>query len=411
MLSRRGFLASSAALAATSPRAHLRTLAARAELDDFIRAKMQRDQIPGVAACLSTGEGIRWAGTYGWANIERRVPMTIDTLQNICSISKTFTTAALMQLRDAGRFRLDDDVSDYLPFPIRNPKHPRARITFRHLTTHRSSIRDGSAYARRYACGDPQLALGDWIRGYFTKGGRDYDVGENFHSWAPEGDWDYCNVAYGLIAYLVENISGTGFPTYCRQRIFAPLGMPETSWYLADIDTARHATPYTLVAEGKTRGPSWGGVEQGVIREPGAVGNLPPGLQPNCLYNHPNYPDGFLRTSVNQLSRYARAYLNGGALGRYRLLQESTVREMMTPNFRGQTRIQGITWYGWTASSVRNQVLWGHGGSDPGINTDFRLLPSEGFAAIAFMNTNGVRPEEITERILALAPALAAGAS
>lgn len=406
MISRRRFVATSALLA-VSPRLELQNLLARTELDDFIRSKMKRDQIPGVAACLCTAEGIRWAGTYGWANLERRVPMTIDTLQNICSISKTVTTAALMQLRDAGRLRLDDDVNDYLPFPIRNPNHRRTAITIRHLTTHQSSIRDGSAYARRYACGDPSLSLGEWIRSYFTGGGTDFNAAENFHPWAPASRWDYCNVAYGLIAYLVERISGTAFPTYCRERVFAPLGMPETSWFLADIDTSRHATPYTLVAEGKARGPSWGGVAQGVLREAGADGPLAPGLQPNCLYNHPNYPDGFLRTSVNQLSRYARAHLNGGRLGGHRLLREETIREMMTPYHRGQTRIQGLTWYGWTASSVRNQILWGHGGSDPGINTDFRVLPSEGVAAIAFMNTNGVRPEEITERILMLAPALA----
>jgi len=418
MVSRRAFLTSSAATFIVQPRSPASaggatppSRTAQSTLDAFIRAKMRRDRIPGVAACLCTPEGIRWAGTYGWANIERRVPMTIDALQNICSISKTFTTLALMQLWEAGRFRLDDDVNRYLSFPVRNPNHPRAPITFRHLLTHRSSIRDGSAYTRRYQCGDPSLALGDWIRGYLTEGGADYRREENFHRWAPETEWDYCNVAYGLIAHLVETIAGTPFPAYCRERIFAPLGMPETAWFLREIDVTRHVAPYTLVEADKARGPSWGGLPVGVLREDAASGKLGPGLHANCLYNHPNYPDGFLRTSVNQLSRYLRAHLAGGALGAQRLLQESTLRDMLTPQAgpsgRGTParRAQGLTWYG-LSSEVRGQITWGHGGSDPGINTDLRLLPAERIGAIVFMNTNGVRPEEITQRILEVAPEL-----
>lgn len=376
----------------------------RDQLDAFIREKMERDHIPGVAVCLFSKEGIRWLGTYGWANLERRITMTADALQNICSISKTFTTTALMQQWEAGKFQLDDDVSGYLPFQVRNPSHPSAKVTFRNLLTHRSSIRDGSAYARRYRCGDSDMALADWMRSYFVAGGVDYDRAENFHPWAPGGAWDYCNVAYGLIAYLTERMAGVPFATYCKDRIFAVLDMPETSWYLADIDTSRHVTPYTYIApDGKVRGPSWGGVDQGVIREAGATGSLKPGLQPNCLYNHPNYPDGFLRTSVVQLSRYARAYLHGGALGNRRVLSERTVNEMLTPQFTEGQRVQGLTWYA-SAKAIRGRRAWGHGGSDPGINTDLRIIPEEGIGAIAFMNTNGVRPDQITEQVLLLAP-------
>lgn len=383
-----------------------RRTTSREQLDQFIRSKMERDHIPGVAACLFGPDGVRWVGTYGWADVARRVPMTADALQNICSISKTFTTTALMQLAQAGKFKLDDDVNDYLPFRVRNPSHSSAKITFRHLLTHTSSIRDGSSYARRYACGDPTLTLADWMRSYFVEGGADYSRTENFHPWAPSGGWDYCNVAYGLIAYLTERVAGIPFATYCRENIFAPLDMPETSWYLADIETARHVTPYTYIApDGKARGPSWGGVDQGVIREAGATGKLAPGLQPNCLYNHPNYPDGFLRTSVIQLSRYARAYLRGGSLGKTQLLAAGTVDQILTPQLTHGQRLQGLTWYAST-NLVRGHRAWGHGGSDPGINTDLRILREEGLGAIAFMNTNGVRPEQITEQILLEAPEL-----
>ena len=64
--------------------------------------------------------------------------MTPQTVTNIASISKTFTNTAVMQLRDAGHFELDDDVNEYLPFPVRNPRHPDAPITIRQLLTHTS---------------------------------------------------------------------------------------------------------------------------------------------------------------------------------------------------------------------------------------------------------------------------------
>jgi CubicO group peptidase (beta-lactamase class C family) len=104
-----------------------------------------------------------------------------------------------------------------------------------------------------------------------------------------------------------------------------------------------------------------------------------------------------LRTSVTQLSRYLRCYLNNGVYGRYRLLQERTIREMLSQQEEGD-RVQGLTWYAYRRKN--GDLAWGHGGSDPGVNTDVRLLPSKGIGAIVFANTNGIRPQEFTERLL-----------
>jgi CubicO group peptidase (beta-lactamase class C family) len=366
-------------------------------LDAFIQNKMKADHIPGVAACIVKGGRAVWARAYGWADIDRKIAMTTDHLQNIASISKTFTTTALMQLWEKQAFQLDDDVGDYLSFAVRNPSHPKTPITFRHLLTHRSSINDGTAYSLAYACGDPRLDLSSWVEEYLTPAGRYYDAKENFHSWKPGERWNYCNVSYGLLGHLVEEIAGSGFSDYCRANIFEPLEMEETSWYLADIDPARHAVPYTYVTEAEVRGPSWGGLPLGVIREESDTKEFGKDYQANCLYNHPNFPDGFLRTSVTQLSRYLRCYLDNGVYGTYRLLQERTIRAMLSQQVEGD-RVQGLTWYAYRREN--GDLAWGHGGSDPGVNTDMRLLPSKGIGAIVFTNTNGVRPQELTEALL-----------
>jgi CubicO group peptidase (beta-lactamase class C family) len=128
-------------------------------IDAWIERTREAYHVPGVAvAIVRHGELLRARG-YGWADLERRVPMTADTLLNVGSVSKTVTAIAVMQLWERGALRLDDDVNDYLPFAVRNPRHPDVPITARQLLAHRSSIRDGPAYDESYACGDPSLSL------------------------------------------------------------------------------------------------------------------------------------------------------------------------------------------------------------------------------------------------------------
>lgn len=369
-------------------------------LDAYLLDKMERSRIPGLAAAIIRYPNVAWSKGYGWADIDRGVEMTPDTIQNIGSISKTFVGTAIMQLKESGDLALEDDVNRFLDFPIRNPSYPDRPITIVDLLTHKSSIADGSVYARGYACGDPTLGLNEWIRGYFEPDGAWFDAAENFHAWAPGTQSEYNNVAFGLLACLVEVISGLPFEQYCRAKIFEPIGMAETSWYLSGIDTSRHAIPYSYVTNGEIRGPDWGGTAQGVVgADDGAVAS--DGYAANCLYNHPNFPDGFLRTSVFQLAKYQLAYINGGALDGRRILSESSVREMLSPPFPNPDRSgfeQGLVW--WRRELPSGDFVWEQAGSDPGINTIFSFDPSSGHGVIIFANTWGAQLREAGERLL-----------
>ena len=106
-------------------------------------------------------------------------------MQNIGSISKTVVATAVMQLWEKGKFQLDDDVNERLPFAVRSPSHPDTPITYRLLLTHRSGIADSPAYGSSYACGDPSLPLEAWLKAYLTPGGRYYEKEANFHPWKP----------------------------------------------------------------------------------------------------------------------------------------------------------------------------------------------------------------------------------
>jgi CubicO group peptidase (beta-lactamase class C family) len=372
------------------------------DLDELIRVRLARDHVPGFATCIVRGERLLWSGGYGFANIGAQIAMTPRTLQNIGSISKTITATAVMQLWEVQELALDDDVNDYLPFVIRNPRFPESPITFRQLLTHRSSIKDGPAYGASYACGDPAVSLADWVSGYFTPDGPYYNAEENFHLWEP-GTADppprpraYSNVGYGLLGYLVENIVSLPFSTYCQEEIFAPLGMPETAWYLADLDIARHAVPYSFIAEDFEM-PDESEFDS-MLPAPGLTpADLRPGTHaPHCLYSFYNYPDGLVRTSVLELSRFLRAYILGGELEGRRILRRETIDTMLSFDHYGR----GLCWS--PREMDNGDLLWGHGGGDPGISTYMGFRPTDGIGVIVFFNCGspGEGANEIFERLL-----------
>lgn len=366
------------------------------ELDDYIEAQRRALQIPGLAACILKGGRVVWSKGYGWADIAKRIPMDPDrTIQNIGSISKTFAATAVMQLWEKGKFPLDEDVSEKLPFPVRNPAHPDIPITYRLLLTHRSGIADGPAYSASYASGDPKISLEVWLKEYFTDGGQFHNAA-NFHPWKPGEKQAYSNLGFGLLGYLVERISGEAFSAYTKKNIFAPLGMRRTGWFLSEIDTATHAVPYAPGADTK------GAVEEReVYRKMGLLGGnivkdpVSGAHQPLSLYSFPNFPDGAMRTSVNELARLPLAYINNGSLGRTRLLAPDTVRLMLTPQTANPPG-RGLCW---EHEEREGQRYWGHNGADPGVRTLLSFRPSDGIGVIVFINRDGVNLSPLNARL------------
>jgi CubicO group peptidase (beta-lactamase class C family) len=363
--------------------------------EEFIRGLMDSAPIPGLAACFIKGGAVTWSKGFGWADIDRKIPYDPDrTIQNIGSVSKTITATAVMQLSERGRCALDEDVNSYLPFAVRNPRFPDVPITIRQLLTHRSSILDGPAYDESYRCGDPELSLGRWLEGYFKRGGEFFDPENNFHTWKPgreeelpEKPRPYTNVGFGLLGYLVEVIAKLPFAEYCRSEIFEPLGMTRTSWYLRDLDLSQHARPYTYIPAGESRAIFREGGREDHRSESG-------GFVPHCLYSFPNFPDGLVRTSVNQLSRFLLAILQEGALEGNRILKKETIRTIFSREHFGE----GLCW---TEHPLPGgDSLWAHSGGDPGINAlmCFRTPDKAGF--IVMGNTDDVKPAQLLRRWL-----------
>jgi len=116
-------------------------------IDTWLEAQRDYDRLPGLSAAIVTDQEILWSKGYGMADIEKEVPSSADTIYSICSISKLFTSVAIMRLRDAGKLRLDDLVAEHLSWFNLQQQYPdTGPITIRSLLTHSSGIPRESDY-------------------------------------------------------------------------------------------------------------------------------------------------------------------------------------------------------------------------------------------------------------------------
>ncbi len=326
----------------------------------------------GFSMAVINGDGVRWSEARGFANVAEQRPMTTETVMNIASISKTVTGTSLMMLVEQGKLDLDRDVNDYLPFTVRHPAHPDVAITTRQLLTHSSAIQDRkdiySSETVYFRGADNPISLGDFVQAYLSVDGRFYDS-SNFADYPPGTEKDYSNVAYGLAGYLVEVISGQPLNRFSAEHIFRPLGMNSTGWMLSEIDQQEHAMLY-----------EWVGDERNTFG----------------LYGLATWPDGGLRTNVTDLGKFFAAIIGGGQFQGTRILQESTVKTLLTPQFAtgqvlevvedGENQQQAITWVYRTLSE--GSTVAGHSGGDPGVITHAYYFPEAGSGAVLLVNTS-----------------------
>jgi CubicO group peptidase (beta-lactamase class C family) len=332
-------------------------------LDPFFLAKMKAANVPGLSVAVVGGGRIKWAKSYGLADIAAGKPVTNDTLFMLASVSKTVTSVALMQLLEdpARGLSLDQDVNGKLPFSVRNPKFPSTPITYRMLLTHTSTLVDSDGYwaiaePNPLPRGDSPIALLDFERDYVPRA-------DSWSSSPPGSAYEYSNTGAALLGLLVETISGKNLDEYAKANIFDRLGMKEASFFLRNLDASHVAIPYEQVT-------------------------------PLVHYGYPDYPAGQLRTSAPQLARFLLMFAQKGQCGQ-RVLTEQTVATMRTVQLPSVAAGQGLIWY--YAEQAGTNVL-GHRGGDRGVSTDMFFDPTTGSGYVLLANgstnTSGVASEE-----------------
>jgi len=329
------------------------------ELEPEIQRTLLAGNIPSASVALIAGDKVIWTNAYGYSNLWARTPATPNTVYLIGSTFKAMSTIALLQQMEQGKFKLDDRVNDYLTdFKIQgeDPQHP---VTFRHLLTHTSGLpADFGAFP---VWGDTvPPSLDDYLR-------KSLKVTK-----PPMTSVTYSNMAFTLVAYLVQKFSGVPYKQYIQEHIFTPLEMTSTAFEPRPDMEERLSIPY--VVDEKT------GSQMGTVRVKASV-----------------WPAGIVYGTVLNQSNWLIANLNGGVFKDKRIISEATLNQMLTrqyDQFKGtiegiwgnETAGFGLTW--WTQVRDGDRYL-AHSGSVVGYtafllgNRDRKL----GFAIL----TNGNR--------------------
>ncbi len=289
-----------------------------ARLDALFNGYIERDEIAGAIARVSRRGQVAYARTMGWLDREARIPMRDDAIFQIMSMTKPVTAVALMTLYDEGAFHLNTPIASFLPefrdtkvfaretadgIEVEDLKQP---LTFRHLFTHTAGL--------SYGWNDQDPV----DRAYQAETRRKEETGEAFTNqtlceglarlplaFQPGTHWRY-SLAIDVLGRLIEVISGKPLDVFFEDRIFKPLDMVDTGFFVPPSKMDRVATVYGHPEPGK-----------GLLR----MDKLKP---------HQSSPSwlsggGGLVSTMDDYARFAQMLVNGGALDGTRILSPRTV--------------------------------------------------------------------------------------
>ena len=314
-------------------------------LDKWIATRARDIIQPGLAVGIVHKGVLIWAKGFGYANLESKTPATPDTLYRVASISKTFTGTAILQLCDAGKLRLDDPITMYLPwFELQYPDAPP--ITIRHALTHTSGLpRDATV---------PQ-----WTDNTFQPWEEIVDTTQRREPvMPPVMEFKYSNLGYTLLGGVIESVSGQSYADYVQANILDPLDMHATFVELTG-DEANLATGYLRP-------------DENYVRKPG------PFVDAKGMAS----ATGFAST-VNDLAKYARFHLSTEDNG---VLSPHTLRDMHRVHWLNEDWKTGYG-LGTMVQRIDDWTISGHGGGYKGYLTMFTVCRQHNFGAIVLTNT------------------------
>lgn len=188
------------------------------KVDSYVAAQLREQRIPGLALAVVRDSHIVKSQGYGLASLELQGPVTPDTVFQLGSIGKQFTTTAILMLAEDGRLSLDDKITRY--FPSVSPKWNA--ISIRHLLNHTSGLADYTDDKYIVPGGITPLheeLTDEEILRRFTTLPCDFKPGEK---------WSYSNTGYAILGFLIRKVSGQSYGEFLRARVFKPLGMSAT---------------------------------------------------------------------------------------------------------------------------------------------------------------------------------------
>ncbi len=261
-------------------------------VDRVVEAAIDRGEVPGAVLVVGRSSGVIYRKAYGHRALKPKpVPMTVDTVFDLASLTKpTATATSIMLLIERGKLKLTDRVADHIPAFGQNGKQD---ITVEMLLLHRGGL-------------TPDNSLKDYV-------GTRQEMIDRINAlptrWEPGTTYKYTDVGFIVLGELIEAIDGRPVDVFSRQEIFEPLGMNDTT-FRPTGEIARRCAPTEFI-DGQWR--------LAEVHDPRAYAL-------GGVAGHAG-----LFSTADDLARYCRMLLNGGELDGVRILKEETVREMITP--------------------------------------------------------------------------------
>lgn len=346
-------------------------------LDQDIQRALADFQVPGLALGIVKDGRVILSKGYGVKRLGDTARVTPETLFQIASNTKAFTTALIAMLAEDGKVSWDDPVQQYLPyFQLSDPWVTR-EFTLRDLVTHRSGLGLGA--------GDLLWFHSNYSRDEISRRIRFARPASSFRS-----VYAYDNVLYIVAGEVIQAVTGHSWDDVVRDRIFRPLGMTATTTTTAAFLARNNvATPHA-VAEGHA-----------VVIPLDTADNIAPA--------------GGINSNVTDLAKWVMCQLDSGKAGTGRLYSAHWAREMWLPHTikpiddDPPDSLKGLTGYtptfylyglGWNLRDFRGRKMVYHTGGLAGMHSQVTLVPSERLGIIVLTNSESELRGALTYKLL-----------
>ncbi len=357
------------------------TLENRKALEALVAQIMEESEARGIAVGFTDASGaILYENYFGYRDAENKLPIDRDTIFGMASVSKSFTALAIMQMQADGLLSLDDPIKNYIPeFTNQNQNEP---VRIWHLLCHSGGyfplpriVVDKTAKEMGIADSleSPLIYREDFAdEGIRRVAGR-LDNQTAFVG-RPGQRLSYCNDGYGLLSDIVRRHSGCGsFAAYLEKRILGPLGMKRSN-----IDFLRNTLDDNAAVLYSKEDGLW---------------RCDRDYENNAFVLHGG---GALKSTLGDMLHYAAMYLNeGAAADGTRIIDRYSIQEMCKPR---QLMKPGIYYgYGLETRQLGDMTIIEHGGSLPGVSSNFSFCPQTGIGIVVLCNTMDVPVYAIAE--------------
>lgn len=327
------------------------------EVREYIRAELVRQSVPSISVAVAQDGKIIWEEGFGWADREQRVSANEHTMYSLASISKPVTATGLMTLVQAGKVDLDKPANDYLGNAKLRARVGDAReATVRRVANHTSGLPQHAQYF--YA--DEPYARPSMDEAILRYGNLVTAPGEKYQ---------YSNLGYGALDYIIQRVSGQSYADFMRREVFIPLGLTRTSVRIGPGLEAFAATRYG-----------------------------PDGL-PIPLYDFDSPGSAAVYSSAHDLVRFGMFHLKAHLPDQRAILSDASIDEMHRRTSDGW----GGSGYsvGFAIESANGYRTVGHSGGMGGVSTQMRLFPEQKLAVVVLSNSSSELPYTVSDRILA----------